>query len=106
MVVIGLAVQGWKHSPYFFKKTDFLVVVFGIPLIALVLQIGWLVVRPKVVANTGDRLKAVWSDTGPTYGTASVNLDDEAIDPLLLPPIDPDLLDHPNPKHPRRKEDS
>ena len=24
--------------------------------------------RPKVVANTGDRLKAVWADDGPTYG--------------------------------------
>jgi hypothetical protein len=58
-------------------------------------------VRPKVVANTGDRLKAVWSDSGPTYGNSAVGLDDETIDPLLLPPIDPDLFDHPN-----RKEDS
>ena len=24
--------------------------------------------KPAVVANTGDRLKAVWSDDGPTYG--------------------------------------
>ncbi|WP_284284447.1 hypothetical protein [Arsenicicoccus piscis] len=28
--------------------------------------------RPLVVANTGDRLKAVWSDNGPTYGGATV----------------------------------
>jgi L-asparagine permease len=98
LVVIGLAVQGWQHSPYFWKKTDFLVVVFGIPLIAVVLQLGWLVVRPKVVANTGDRLKAVWSDTGPTYGTRLIDLEDEPIDPLLLPPIDPDLLEPPHGK--------
>jgi len=58
-------------------------------------------VRPKVVANTGDRLKAVWTETGPTYGSAVINLEDEPIEPLLLPPIDPDLLDHPD-----RKEDS
>jgi L-asparagine permease len=25
-------------------------------------------VKPKVVENTGGRIKAVWSDTGPTYG--------------------------------------
>lgn len=25
-------------------------------------------IKPKVVANTGDRLKAVWSNDGPTYG--------------------------------------
>ena len=99
LVVIGLAVQGWQHSPYFWKKTDFLVVVFGIPLIAVILQIGWMIVRPKVVANTGDRLKAVWSETGPTYGSEAIDLENEPIDPLLLPPIDPDLLE------PRRRNE-
>ncbi len=68
LVVIGLAYGGWTSSPYFWKKTDFIVVVLGIPLIAILLQIGWMVVKPKVVANTGDRLKAVWSNDGPTYG--------------------------------------
>jgi L-asparagine permease len=68
LVVVGLAYGGWTSSPYFWKKTDFIVVVLGIPLIAILLQIGWLVVKPKVVANTGDRLKAVWSNDGPTYG--------------------------------------
>jgi L-asparagine permease len=52
-------------------------VVFGIPILALVLEIGWRVVKPKVVANTGNRLKAVWSNDGPTYG----------------PGVDPDDLD-------------
>jgi hypothetical protein len=64
----------------------------------VVLQLGWMIVRPKVVANTGDRLKAVWSDTGPTYGTRLIDLEDEPIDPLLLPPIDPDLLEPPHGK--------
>ena len=69
LVLIGLAVSGWQSSPYFLHKTTFLVVVFGIPILAIVLEIGWRVVKPKVVANTGNRLKAVWSDDGPTYGS-------------------------------------
>ena len=70
LVIVGLAVGGWQASPYFWHKTDFLVVVFGIPLLAIVLFIGWRLVKPKVVENTGGRIKAVWSDTGPTYGDA------------------------------------
>ena len=94
LVVVGLAFEGWESSPYFWKKTDFLVVVLGIPLIALLLWIGWRIVKPRVVANTGDRLKAVWSDTGLTYGPgAAPNLENEPIGPLLSPPIDPELLD-------------
>lgn len=42
-------------------------VVLGIPVIALVLGAGWMVVRPKVIENTGGRIKAVWSKDGPTY---------------------------------------
>ena len=68
LVIVGLAVGGWQASPYFWHKTDFVVVILGIPIIFALLEIGWRVVRPKVVANTGDRLKAVWSDDGPTYG--------------------------------------
>jgi L-asparagine permease len=68
LVVVGMAISGWQSSPYFGHKVNFLVVVFGIPLIALALAIGWRIVKPKVVENTGDRLKPVWSDDGPTYG--------------------------------------
>ena len=68
LIVIGLAISGWQASSDFWSKTDFLVVVLGIPIIAVVLTIGWLVVKPKVVENTNNRLKAVWSDEGPTYG--------------------------------------
>jgi L-asparagine permease len=75
---IGLAVGGWQASPYFWHKTDFIVVVFGIPLLVLVLYIGWRLVKPKVVENTGGRLKAVWSDTGPTYGD---DVDPDDLDP-------------------------
>ena len=74
----GWSSSGWSSSawrsragrarPYLWHKVNFLVVVFGIPLIAVALAIGWRMVRPTVVENTGDRLKAVWSDDGPTYG--------------------------------------
>jgi len=75
LVLVGMAVSGWQSSPYFGHKVNFLVVVFGIPIIAIVLAIGWKLVKPAVVANTGDRLKAVWSNDGPTYGS-NVNPDD------------------------------
>ena len=78
LVIVGLAVGGWQSSPYFWHKTDFLVVVFGIPLLAIVLFIGWRLVKPKVVENTGGRIKAVWSDTGPTYGD---DVDPDDLDP-------------------------
>jgi len=67
------------------------VVVFGIPLIALLLQLGWMFVRPKVVANTGDRLKAVWSNDGPTYGPRVVpdDLDPAERDTQENDPVDP-----------------
>ncbi|MEO7060247.1 MAG: hypothetical protein ABI083_11035, partial [Lapillicoccus sp.] len=68
LVLIGMCISGWQSSPYFWHKTNFLVVVIGIPIIGVLLYIGWVFVKPKVVANTGNRLKAVWSDTGPTYG--------------------------------------
>jgi L-asparagine permease len=69
LVIVGMAISGWQSSPYFGHKVNFLVVVFGIPLIAIALAIGWRIVKPKVVENTGDRLKPVWSDDGPTYGS-------------------------------------
>jgi len=78
LVLVGMAISGWQSSPYFGHKVDFLVVVFGIPVIAILLAIGWKFVKPRVVANTGDRLKAVWSDDGPTYGS---NIDPDDLDP-------------------------
>jgi L-asparagine permease len=75
LVVIGMAVSGWESSPYLSHKTTFLVVVFGIPLIAILLAIGWRFVRPKVVANTDGKIESVWTDEGPRYG-ADVDPDD------------------------------
>lgn len=69
-VVVGMAISGWESSPYFWHKTDFIVVVFGIPAIAVALYLGWMAVRPGVQANTGNRLKAFWSSTGRTYDEA------------------------------------
>ena len=77
LVIVGLAIAGWESSPYFSHKVSFLVVVFGIPILTLALWLGWRLVKPAVVANTNDRLKAVWSNDGPTYG----------------PGVDPDDLD-------------
>jgi L-asparagine permease len=79
LVLLGMAVSGWKASPYFWHKTDFVVIIVGIPVLAVLLEIGWRVIKPNVVANTGNRLKAVWSDDGPTYG-ARVASDPDSID--------------------------
>src|SRR5690349_5879994 len=68
LVVIGMAISGWQSSPYLSHKVTFLVVVFGIPILAIVLAIGWRAVKPAVVANTGGRIESVWTDDGPRYG--------------------------------------
>jgi len=77
LVLVGLAVSGWQSSPYFGHKVTFLVVVFGVPILAILLALGWKLVEPAVMANTNGRIKAVWSNDGPTYG----------------PGVDPDDLD-------------
>ncbi|HET9648658.1 MAG TPA: amino acid permease [Microlunatus sp.] len=74
-VLVGMAISGWQSSPYFWHKTTFIVVVVGIPVIAVILAIGWLIVRRNVLEHTNGRIKAVWSDTGPTYGPG-VDADD------------------------------
>src|SRR4051795_3830862 len=40
LVLVGMAISGWQSSPYFGHKVNFLVVVFGIPLIAIALAVG------------------------------------------------------------------
>ena len=77
MVLIGIAISGWQSSPYFWHKIGFVVVVVGIPVLAAVIAIGWLFVRPKVVANTGGRLKSIWADDGPRYGDATLSEPDD-----------------------------
>ncbi|MEO6998003.1 MAG: amino acid permease, partial [Terracoccus sp.] len=86
LVLVGMTISGWQSSPYFWHKTNFLVVVLGIPIIAVVLAIGWFVVKPKVVANTGNQLKAVWSNDGPTtYDDSSADKrDDRDPDPSVV----------------------
>jgi L-asparagine permease len=71
LVVVGMGISGWQASPYFWHKTDFLVVAIGIPLIALLLTIGWILAKPKVDAHLGGRLNPVWSSDGPTYPPAA-----------------------------------
>jgi len=67
LVIVGMAISGWQASDEFWHKTNFIVVVIGIPIIALLLAIGWMIAKPKVIANTGGKIGPVWSDTGPTY---------------------------------------
>jgi L-asparagine permease len=92
-VVVGLAISGWQSSPEFWDKTTFLVVVFGIPNIAAILTIGWFVVRPNVIENTGGKTKALWTDDGPTYGPDRTDEalygHDQGVFGLNVPPLGP-----------------
>jgi L-asparagine permease len=84
-VLVGMTISGWQSSADFWHKTNFIVIVFGIPLIAGLLAIGWLFVKPRVVANTGGRIEAVWSDDGPRYpGVVPDDLDPAEHDPDLV----------------------
>jgi len=67
LVLVGLAISGWQSSPYLLHKTSFLVVVFGIPVLAAILAIAWRAVKPKVVANTGNKIESLWTLDGPRY---------------------------------------
>jgi L-asparagine permease len=67
LVIVGMAISGWQASDQFWHKTDFIVVVIGIPILVAVLVGGWFLVRGRVRENTGGRMGPVWSDTGPTY---------------------------------------
>jgi L-asparagine permease len=65
-IIVALCISGWQSSPDFWDKTDFLVVVLGVPIIAVLLFIGWMIVKPKVIENTDGNLQAIWDDNGPT----------------------------------------
>jgi L-asparagine permease len=67
LVIVGMCISGWQSSANFWQKTDFLVVVFGIPLLAVVLAIGWRSVKAGVEANTEGRTGPHWTDSGPAY---------------------------------------
>ncbi|RNI21720.1 amino acid permease [Flexivirga caeni] len=67
-VLIALAISGWQESTQFWKKTDFLVVVFGLPVIVVLLAIGWTAVRKAVSADRGGQLGPYWTEEGPAPG--------------------------------------
>jgi L-asparagine permease len=67
LVLVGMAVSGWQSDPSFWHKTSFIVVVIGIPVVALILTIGWMAVKSRVVANTGGRMGPHWNEQGPAY---------------------------------------
>jgi L-asparagine permease len=89
-VLVGMMISGWQSSPYFWHKTSFIVVVFGVPIIVGLLIGGWFIVRPKVMAHTNGRIKAVWSDDGPTYPGLTPDELDRQNDPGTNP-IDPEV---------------
>jgi L-asparagine permease len=89
-VIVGMAISGWQSSPYFWHKTDFLVVGIGIPLIALLLTIGWVAAKPKIAASVNGRLKPVWSDDGPTYPPEEQSTPPESETAPVSPPSGPE----------------
>ncbi|GAA1072865.1 amino acid permease [Tsukamurella spumae] len=61
LVIVGMAYSGWKGAPEFWDKTNFIVVVIGIPVFVVVLVAGWFAVKPAVVEHTGGDLAPSWS---------------------------------------------
>ncbi|MCE4025013.1 amino acid permease [Microbacterium sp. Au-Mic1] len=66
-VIVGMAISGWQASPYFWHKTGFVVVVVGIPVLLVIFELGWLIVKGRVVAHTDGRMLSKWTDTGLRY---------------------------------------
>lgn len=71
-VLVGITISGWNSSPEFWHKINFIVVVLGVPALTGIMMLGWYLVKPRVIANTGDRIESVWTDEGPRYGSAVV----------------------------------
>jgi L-asparagine permease len=84
LVLVGLAISGWQASPYLLHKTSFLVVVFGIPILAGILALAWRAVKPKVIANTGNRIESLWTLDGPRYSDVSPDDLDPADDAAIV----------------------
>ena len=66
-VIVGMAISGWQASPYFWHKTGFVVVVVGIPVLLVIFELGWLIVKGRVSAHTGGRMLSKWTDNGLRY---------------------------------------
>lgn len=82
LVVIGMGISGWQSSPSFWHKTDFIVVVIGIPVFFLILGIGWVLAKPGVLKVTGGNLQPAWSANDPTtFLVESVLAEHDAAEP-------------------------
>lgn len=66
-VIVGMAISGWQASPYFWHKTGFVVVVVGIPVLLVIFELGWLIVKGRVSAHADGRMLSKWTDTGLRY---------------------------------------
>jgi len=66
-VIVGMAISGWQASPYFWHKTGFVVVVIGIPVLLVIFELGWLIVKGRVAAHTDGRMLSKWTDAGLRY---------------------------------------
>ncbi|MFB7842678.1 amino acid permease [Microbacterium sp. NPDC056052] len=66
-VIVGMAISGWQASPYFWHKTGFVVVVVGIPVLLVIFELGWLLVKGRVAAHADGRMLSKWTDSGLRY---------------------------------------
>ncbi|MBS1907038.1 MAG: amino acid permease [Actinobacteria bacterium] len=66
-VIVGMAISGWQSSPYFWHKTGFVVVVVGIPVLLVIFELGWLLVKGRVAEQTEGRMLSKWTDSGLRY---------------------------------------
>lgn len=60
-VIVAMAIDGWISNPDYSDKTDFWVVVGGIPIIFAAITVGWFFVRDKVSENTNGQLQSIWA---------------------------------------------
>ncbi|ADG78359.1 Amino acid permease-associated region OS=Tsukamurella paurometabola (strain ATCC 8368 / DSM/ CCUG 35730 / CIP 100753 / JCM 10117 / KCTC 9821 / NBRC 16120/ NCIMB 702349 / NCTC 13040) OX=521096 GN=Tpau_1741 PE=3 SV=1 [Tsukamurella paurometabola] len=60
-VIVGMAYSGWKSADAFWDKTNFVVVVIGLPIFVIALLISWVIVKPKVFDHLGGDLAPKWS---------------------------------------------
>ncbi|RVU15136.1 amino acid permease [Streptomyces antnestii] len=60
LVVVGMVISGWQSSPDFWGKTDFITIVIGVPVLALLMWLGWFLVKRNVAEHTGGKLDSRW----------------------------------------------
>ena len=91
-----MAISGWQSSPYFWHKTNFIVVVFGIPIIAVLLI-------DRLVASSGRRSWPTPADRLRRCGPRRPDLRHRASTPDDLDVDEHDAASDLNPLDPARR---